>query len=90
MSVSVYDAVSGLWRQTWVDQTPNYWHFEGRLVDGDPCFATPGRVDAEQVLKRMVFSDIGPEGFDWRWESSPDGSTWTLAWALRYARRAVD
>jgi hypothetical protein len=84
-SLSVYDPHAG-WRQTWVDETPNYWHFEGALVDGDPCFATLGRVDQDDRFKRMVFSAITPYGFDWRWESSEDGRDWTLTWALRYTR----
>ena len=27
--------------QAWVDLCGAYWHFFGRLVDGDPSFATP-------------------------------------------------
>jgi hypothetical protein len=87
MSVSVHDGHSGRWRQTWVDESGNYWHFVGVLVDGDPSFATPEPVDAEQVYKRMVFSDITGDGFAWRWESSPDGRTWSINWEIAYARR---
>ncbi|MCP5027699.1 MAG: hypothetical protein GY929_15600 [Actinomycetia bacterium] len=88
MSVSVYTESQGLWRQTWVDQDGAYWHFVGSLVDGDPSFGTPDPVDTERLFKRMIFSNIGPDAFDWRWQSSPDGEDWTENWAIAYRRRA--
>lgn len=88
MSVSVYNAVLDLWRQTWVDQGGSYWHFVGSLVDGNPSFGTPGPVDADHTYKRMVFSNITPAAFDWRWESSPDAITWTGNWAIAYSRKS--
>jgi hypothetical protein len=87
MSVSVYDEHLGRWRQTWVDETPNYWAFEGVLVDGDPSFATPDPVDADERFKRMVFSEITADGFAWRWEGSSDGDVWTTLWEIAYTRR---
>ncbi|MDH3302313.1 MAG: hypothetical protein OES24_17580 [Acidimicrobiia bacterium] len=89
MSVSVFDESVG-WRQTWVDESGSYWAFEGGLVDGHPSFGTPVPVDAEGVYKRMVFTDIGPDGFHWRWESSPDGGDWAVNWEIDYTRRAGD
>ena len=86
-SMSVFTEHDGSWRQTWVDDAGCYWAFEGGLVDGNPSFGTPVPVDAEQLFKRMVFSDIGEEAFHWRWESSPDGDTWTVNWEIDYRRR---
>lgn len=86
MSVSVNDEHTGVWRQTWVDESGSYWAFVGGLVDGNPSFATPTPVDADQVYKRMVFSDIEADGFAWRWESSPDGDRWTVNWEIAYSR----
>jgi hypothetical protein len=89
LSVSVFDARTGEWRQTWVDSTGSYWHFVGGLQpDGSFVFATPTRVDAEQVFKRMTFFDVAPDTFRWRWESSPDGVEWKELWAIAYQRRA--
>jgi hypothetical protein len=86
LSVSVLGA-DGIWRQTWVDSDGSYWHFEGGpQEDGTFVFATPGRVDAEHVFKRLVFSEIRPDGFAWRWEFSDDGSTWEQRWAITYRR----
>jgi hypothetical protein len=88
LSVSVLDQATGGWRQTWVDSTGSYWAFVGgRRTDGTVVFGTPDRVDAEQLYKRMIFSEIGPDGFRWRWESSPDRRTWTQKWAITYVRR---
>ena len=87
-SVSVPDRDGDRWRQTWVDSTGNYWHFVGGPEpDGTFVFATPERVDEEQVFKRMVFSDVTPEGFDWRWEFAADRQAWQPSWQIRYARR---
>jgi hypothetical protein len=88
LSVSVPGPANGTWRQTWVDSNGSYWHFEGGPQDdGTFVFATPGPVDEDRRFKRMVFSAIEPDGFDWRWESSTDGSTWEERWAIRYDRR---
>jgi hypothetical protein len=89
-SLSVFDPGLGLWRQTWVDDGGSYWHFVGTLVDGDPSFATPTPVDLDAVYKRMVFSDITRDSFHWRWESSPDGESWTVNWEIHYSRRTGD
>ena len=86
-SHSVFSEHDATWRQTWVDEGGSYWAFVGTLVDGDPSFATPGPVDADQVFKRMVFSDITADAFHWRWESSPDGDVWTVNWEIDYRRR---
>jgi hypothetical protein len=87
-SVSVFHPKLHIWQQTWVDQSGAYWHFVGQLVDGDPAFATPNPVDDPSLYKRMVFSDISADSFQWRWESSPDERTWTENWAISYTRRA--
>jgi hypothetical protein len=88
MSLSVRQAGTDEWRQTWADSQGRYWTFVGGpRDDGSFVFATPDRVDAEQVYKRMVFSDVAAETFSWRWEFSPDGTSWEQRWAIRYRRR---
>jgi hypothetical protein len=88
LSVTVPDPRTGIWRQTWVDSNGSYWHLEGGpRDDGSFVLGTPERVDRDQRFKRMVFSAIEPHGFDWRWETSADGTTWEGRWAIRYQRR---
>ncbi len=90
LSVSVPDPSGDGWRQTWVDSSVSYWHFEGGpQPDGTFVFATPEPVDEEQMYKRMVFSEIAEDGLAWRWESSHDASGWEQRWAIRYRRRSA-
>ncbi|MFZ0324243.1 MAG: hypothetical protein WAN48_08955 [Actinomycetes bacterium] len=87
LSVSVLEAATGQWRQTWVDSTGSYWTFVGGAQpDGTFVFATTERVDSDRVFKRMVFSRIEKDAFDWRWEFSEDAEQWDRRWFIRYAR----
>ncbi|MEO8329417.1 MAG: hypothetical protein ABI586_05375 [Candidatus Nanopelagicales bacterium] len=89
LSVSVEVDGGRQWRQTWVDSTGSYWAFVGGpQADGTFVFATPEPVDEDQVFKRMVFSNIKADSFDWRWEFSADAQTWDERWAIRYRRRS--
>jgi hypothetical protein len=91
MSISWLDRTAGMWRQTWVDSAASSWAFVGGpQIDGTVIFATPDRVDAEQVFKRMVFSGIEADAFDWRWEASTDGLLWSPRWSIRYTRHVPD
>jgi hypothetical protein len=86
LSLSV-SGPDGIWRQTWVDSTGSYWHFEGGpQEDGTFIFATPERVDADQRYKRMVFSEIAADDFTWRWEFSDDLVSWDRRWLISYRR----
>jgi hypothetical protein len=86
MSVSVHHDRLG-WRQTWVDSTGNYWALHGEEHPEGFAFAVGEREDGHEVLKRMVFSDIQAERFDWRWERSDDGGgTWSILWRIDYRR----
>lgn len=90
-SVSVYDARSGQWRQTWVDNQGGYLLFTGGLGDdgimrlyGEPVELADGR----SRLMRMSWVDVTDDAFDWNWERSFDaGETWEMAWQIHYTRR---
>ena len=96
MSVSVFDARDGRWRQTWVDSTGNYWALEEGRVHDDLTFEvdeTEVREDGSRVdvRKRMVFSDIEGDSFHWRWERSlDDGTSWESLWTIDYRRGGAD
>ena len=88
MSLSVYSARLGRWRQTWVDSEGNYWDFRGGVQGNDFILATDDVIDGRPVRLRMVFYNIAREELDWRWErSDDDGRTWQLRWHLHYRRR---
>jgi hypothetical protein len=89
MSMSVFDELHG-WRQTWVDSTGNYWALQGRSHPEGFAFAVDEVENGRDITKRMVFSDIEADRFDWRWERSTDGGeTWGSLWTIEY-RRARD
>lgn len=90
-SVSVYDARSDAWRQTWVDNRGGYLTFTGETRDDgtldlrQPAFTNP---QGERQINRMIWEDVTDDALTWRWQrSTDDGATWTDAWVIRYARR---
>jgi hypothetical protein len=95
MSLSVFDARQGRWRQTWVDSTGNYWAFEEGRDHDDLTFeveeiGTGDDGSSVEVRKRMVFSDIHRDAFRWRWERSSDGGAeWEPLWTIDYRRFAA-
>ena len=52
MSFSVYSEHDG-WRQTWIDESGNYWAFVGTVVDGAPSFATPVPIDGTDDVQAL-------------------------------------
>jgi hypothetical protein len=88
LSVSVYNAALAQWRQTWVDNTGNYWAFAGRFAEGRMILSTMVERDGRPIHLRMVWFNLAPDSLDWHWERSSDGGqTWTVLWALHYTRR---
>jgi Protein of unknown function (DUF1579) len=89
MSVSIFDATSGKWKQTWVDNQGSYLDFIGEFKDGQMILAREAvRSDGSRFLQRMVFKNISPNEFDWTWENSKDGGkTWTGQWPIHYKRK---
>jgi hypothetical protein len=88
MSVNVHHDRLG-WRQTWVDSTGNYWALHGEEHPEGFAFSVGELENGRKVLKRMVFSNIEADRFDWRWErSNDDTSTWELLWKIAYRRDA--
>jgi hypothetical protein len=86
MSLSVFDEVHG-WRQTWADSTGNYWALEGSPHVEGFSFSVTETEEGGRMQKRMVFSDIEPDAFRWRWERSADGgATWEPLWTIDYRR----
>jgi hypothetical protein len=86
-SVSTYHAPTQQWRQTWVDNQGGYFALTGGPV-GDDFILTNTRITENMPYQRMVFEDITPASFTWRWQHSADaGATWTDAWVIHYVRR---
>jgi hypothetical protein len=88
MSVSTWDPLAGVWKQTWVDNRGGYMDFTGG-PDGDRMILSRVLVtDAGEVHQRMVFRDIIEDSLTWDWERSLNGGqTWELRWRIQYRRR---
>lgn len=82
-SWSSYDAPTKKWRQTWVDDSGAYLLFEGGMKGKEFVLV---QTNAKKGHARMRFANIKREGFDWFWEKSSDGKSWTLEWHLKYHR----
>jgi hypothetical protein len=86
-SVSVFDAQSGQWRQTWVDNQGGYLDFNGAFSNSRMVLMRAAMLDGQQVQQRMVWYDIGDDSLRWNWERSDDGgASWEVLWEIRYTR----
>ena len=88
MSVSTFNAHTGRWHQTWVDNQGSYLDFAGEFRDGRMILQRPATIDGQAVLQRMVWYNIDSNQLDWNWERSDDvGETWQVLWQIHYVRR---
>lgn len=86
-SVSTFHAPLGKWRQTWVDNQGGYFALVGGPV-GDDFVLENTRLTDTAPYMRMLFEDITPASFTWRWQQSTDaGATWEDQWVIYYSRR---
>lgn len=87
-SWSVYQPANDQWQQTWVDNSGGYLLFTGHFKDGQMELRTqPFDRNGKRVISRMVFRDIGADGFFWDWQrSEDDGESWTDVWNIQYQR----
>lgn len=87
-SVSTFVPGAGKWKQTWVDNSGGYLDFEGEYRDGRLILLRRAPLLGENVMQRMVFSEIRAESLTWDWQVSTDnGTSWSTRWQLRYTRR---
>lgn len=87
-SVSTFDALSGHWKQTWVDNQGGYLDFVGDFKDGQMILQRETTKNGAKVLQRMVWKNITANEFDWSWEASKDGGkTWQVNWPIHYKRK---
>ena len=89
-SLSVFDSRTGVWRQTWVDNTGGYLVFTGDF-DGETMElrTEPEERDDEIIVQRMIFTDVTADSLNWTWQGSRDGGTnWNDLWNIAYRRRS--
>jgi hypothetical protein len=88
-SWSVYKPSTNQWQQTWVDNQGGYIALTGSW-DGKQMVLNTGETQTPKGKQsfRMVYYNIQPNSFDWRWESTSDeGKTWNPNWQIHYERK---
>ena len=83
-TIRFYDPTIGAWRSTWIEPVNGrVRRFIGRPVDGGILLLS----DEDDPQLRWRFTDITPDAFRWRSESSSDGgTTWTHDEEMRATR----
>jgi hypothetical protein len=84
MSVSVFDVRAGCWKQTWVDSEGNYLDFAGGPADGTIDL----RRAAGGSTFRMLWHDLEPDRFAWKWQRAEHEGAWETLWGIDYVRVA--
>jgi len=90
ISVSIFDARSGKWKQTWVDNEGGYLDFIGEFRDRKMILSRSfTQPDGTTIHQRMVWKNISQNELDWSWESSTDGGkNWKVLWPIHYKRKS--
>ena len=91
-SFNIYDALTGLWHQTWVDASGTLLQLDGGLAeDGSMVMegTRPG-PDGGEVLHRVTWTPMDPDRDGGRvnqvWDTSKDGGdSWTNVVDLTYS-----
>jgi hypothetical protein len=88
-SFSTWDPYRRQWVQTWVDASGGYITLAGGAVAGQPYRFELKTIEPRgprQLHFRMIWADVTPDSFTWRWQArQPDGS-YADAWVIRYRR----
>lgn len=90
-SWSVYSTRKKMWQQTWIDNQEGYIALTGKYENNEMTLTTaPQKLpDGTEIMSRMVYYNITPKNFDWRWQSSKDnGTTWETNWLIHYKRKS--
>jgi len=89
-SVSIYLPALKQWRQNWVDSQGSYFDLVGGPVTGgDHIFMLENkRVADAQPYRRMIWQDVKPDSFTWRWQGKAKAEdAWADSWIIRYRRK---
>lgn len=87
-SVSVLDNRTGVWKQTWVDNSGAYLPFTGGAVGADRYFEHEFMNKGVLQKGKMIFRNITRDAFLWDWMKSTDGgATWKTEWSITYKRK---
>lgn len=89
-SRSTWDPYKNKWVQTWVDNGGGYITLAGGPVEGQPHSFELLTLDPRgprQVHSRMIWQDVKPDSFTWRWQARQADGSYTDSWVIKYKRR---
>ena len=92
-SVSIYRPALKQWRQTWVDDQNGYFDLVGGPVSGADhvFFFENKRVTDTQPFQRMIWQDVKPDSFIWRWQRRAKAEDpWADSWVIHYKRKGSE
>ncbi len=81
-SFSTYDRHKKKWVQTWVDNRGGYITLAGGTVEGRPWsfeLVTVEPRGPQQVHSRMIWQEVKPDSFTWRWQARQADGSWRTA-----------
>jgi hypothetical protein len=90
VSISTYRPGTRQWRQTWMDDQGGHFDLFGGPASGtDYAFAIENKRPVETApFQRMIFQDVKPDSFTWRWQSRAKAEDqWSDSWVIRYRRK---
>ena len=89
-SVSTYRPGLKQWRQTWVDAQGGHFDLVGgpATAPDHSFYFENKRINETQPFQRMIFQDVKPDSFTWRWQMRPTvGDPWSDSWVIHYRRQ---
>ncbi len=90
-SLNVYDAVTGHWHQTWVDDHGGLLELNGGLEGGKMVLigTRPSvKEKATRVVHRITWTPLAPDRVEQHWEASTnEGRTWSTVFDGTYVRK---
>ncbi len=88
ISLTSYAPGERQWQQAWSDDSgPSLYVFTGGMEGDRMVLSRQVVVDGKPVVRRQVYSNIRPDGFDWAYEQSTEAGGWTPLWTIRYTRK---
>ncbi|MCI0488124.1 MAG: tetratricopeptide repeat protein [Blastocatellia bacterium] len=88
-SFNFYNAATGKWQQTWVDDVGSVLEFTGEFKDGAIRYTAETPLQGGgKTLHRLTFFPISKDHVRQLWEQSTDGGkTWAVAFDGQYKRK---
>ena len=88
-SINIYDAASGQWHQTWVDNGGFLLSLNGSFVNGSMILEGSGKDQKGAPIKhRITWTLAADQSVRQHWQSSSDdGTNWTTVFDGKYVKQ---